>query len=133
MSSTKETNETKLETEKSKVGSTEIHEWHMELRTNNICMEEHNSDVRMKKVEEIETSEAQGRQDRDSANEKRERTNLEREKTNIANEKRERTNVVRELACDEKEWKNKDREMENDKREPTNDENVLGRRKSIQI
>ena len=134
MSSTKVTKETKLEIEKSKVGSTEIHEWNMELRTNNVCMDEHNSDVRMKKVEEIDKDEAQGRQDRARENAERERTNLERENTNEArekaNEERERTNNIREFACDERECSNKDRKMANDKRERTKDESVPGRRKS---
>jgi hypothetical protein len=137
MSSTKVTKETKLEIEKSKVGSTEIHEWNMELRTNNVCMDEHNADVRMKKVGEIEKDEAQGRQDRDRANAERERTILERENTIVAreraNEDREWTNNIRELACDERECSNKDREMANDKRERTKDEIVHGRRKSNKI
>jgi hypothetical protein len=137
MSSTKVTKETKLEIEKSKVGSTEIHEWHMELRTNNVCMDERNADVRMKKVEEIEKDEAQGRQDRERGNAERERTNLERETTNVAreraNEEREMSNNIRELACDERECTYKDRKMPEDKREPIKDENVPGRRRSNRI
>ena len=129
MSSTKENNEASIEKEKSKFGSTEIHEWHMELRTNNICMDEHNVDVKMKKIEAFEKIEAQERQDRDMAYAERERTNLERENTNVvrerANEERERTNNIRELANDEKECTNKDREMANDKNGRTKDENDL--------
>jgi hypothetical protein len=120
MSSKKEIKEPKKKIEQRKVGSTEIYEWNMELRTNNICMDEHNADVRMKKVEDIEKSEAQGRQDRDRENEERERTNRERER---ANGERERTNNIRELANDEKECTNKDREMANDENGRTKDEN----------
>jgi hypothetical protein len=130
MSSTKEIKETNKDIGKSKVGLTEIHEWNMELRNNNFCMDEHNADVRMKKVEEIEKSEAKGREGRDRENAERERTNQERER---ANEKRERTNDIRELANDEKECTNKDKEIANDKREKTKDENFLGRRKSNKI
>ena len=76
-----------------------MHEWNIELRTNNICMDEHNADVRMKKVEEIEKDEAQGRQDRERGNAERERTNLGIENTNVAreraNEEREKKNIVR--------------------------------------
>ena len=48
-----------------KIGFTEIHEWNIELRTNNECMDEHNVDVKKKKIE------VQRRQDRDRANEQR--------------------------------------------------------------
>ena len=124
MSSTKENNEASIEKEKSKFGSTEIREWHMELRTNNICMDEHNVDVKMEKNKAFEKREARGRRDRDRANAEREKTNLERENTNVAreraNEERERTNIVRELANDEKECTNKDTELANDKKKCTN-------------
>ena len=42
--------------EKSKVGPTEmeIQEWNMELRTNDVLMDEHTSDVRMEKIKELE-------------------------------------------------------------------------------
>ena len=137
MSSTKGNNEASIEKEKSKFGSTEIHEWHMELRTNDICMDEHNVEVKMKKIEAFEKREAQERQDGDRANAERERTNLGIENTNVAreraNEERERSNNIRELACDERECTYKDRKMAEDKREPTKDENVPGRRKSNRI
>ena len=47
--------------EKGKVGPTEmeIQEWYMELRTNNVCMDEHTSDVRMEKIKELENCETQ--------------------------------------------------------------------------
>ena len=57
MSSTKGNNEASIEKEKSKFGSTEIHEWHMELHTNNICMDEHNADVRLKKLRRVRLKE----------------------------------------------------------------------------
>ena len=83
------------ENEKSKVGPTEmeIQQWKMELRTNNVLMDEHTSDVRMENIKDLENCETQRRQDgnriseeRDRVNEKRERTNIEREH---ANDKRE--------------------------------------------
>ena len=123
MSSTKENNVPSIEKEKSKFGSTEIREWHMELRTNNICIDEHNVDVKMKKIEAFEKREAQGRQDRDGANAEKEKTNLYRENTNVArervNEEREMTNNIRELANDEKECTIKDREIANYEKECT--------------
>ena len=45
----------------------------MELRLNNICMDEHNADVRKKKIEYLEKDEAQRRQDRDKSIEEREK------------------------------------------------------------
>ena len=93
MSSTRENNEASKEKETSKFGKTEIHEWHMELRTNNICMDEQNVEVKIKNFEAFKKTEAQGRQDRDRAYAERERTNIERENTNAA---RERANAERE-------------------------------------
>ena len=63
MFSTKEKDETNTAVKMNKVGLTEIHEWTMEMRTNNICMDKHNVDVKMKKIEECEKIEAQRRQD----------------------------------------------------------------------
>jgi hypothetical protein len=131
MSSTKEHDKVSIEKEKSKFGSTDVYEWHMELRTNNMCMNEHNVDVKMKKIEAFEKSEAQERQDRDMAYAERERTNLERENTNLvrerANEERERTNNIREMANDEKECTNKDREIANDKHRRRKDDLDTGK------
>ena len=99
----------------------EIQEWNMELRSNNICMDGHNADVRMKKIEDLEKGEDQRRQDRDKSIEERDRNNEEKDKTHIAiekaNEDREWTNSLRELANDEIEVTNKDRERANDERE----------------
>jgi hypothetical protein len=95
----------------------EIQEWNIKLRSNNICMDEHISDVRMKKIEDLEKSEAQKRQDRDKSNEERERKNIEK-----VNEDREWTNNLREVANDQRECKNKDREKANGEREWTNED-----------
>ena len=84
--------------EKSSAGRTEmdIQEWNMELRTNNICMDEHNADVRMKKIEGLEKCEAQRRHDRDKSVEERERNDNEKDRANIA----------RERANEDREWTN---------------------------
>ena len=127
----------RLENEKSKVGPTEmeIHEWHMELRTNNVCMDEHTSEVRMEKIKNLEKCEAQRRQDidrisqeRDRVSEERDRTNTEKQRANAekertitareqVNDERENSNKLRESANVEREEINKDREIANDKRE----------------
>ena len=75
--------------EKSKDGPTEmeIQEWNMELRTNNVLMDEHTSDVRMEKIKDLENCEAKQRQDRNRITEERDRMSEERERTNIAREK----------------------------------------------
>ena len=49
----------------------EIQEWNMELRTNNICMDEQTSDMRMEKIKDLEHCEAQRRQVRDILNQER--------------------------------------------------------------
>ena len=85
-----------LENEKNNVGPTEmeIQEWNMELRTNNVCMDEHTSNVRMEKIKRMENCESQRRQDINRISEERDRMNEKRERTNIArenaNDKRER-------------------------------------------
>ena len=133
MCSTSGNNETNKAVKK--VGITEIHLWNMELRTNNVCMDEHNVDVKKKKIEEFEKIGVQRRQDRVSANEQRERAYQEKEKTNDGreqeNEQGERTNISRELANDERERRNKNREKANDKREITKDHNELVREENV--
>ena len=57
----------------------EIQEWNMELRSNNICMDGHNADVRMKKIEDLEKGEDQRRQDRDKSIEEREKIQKKKE------------------------------------------------------
>ena len=54
------------ENKENTVGLTEkeIQKWNMELRRNNICMDEHNADMRMKKIKESEENEIQRIQDR---------------------------------------------------------------------
>ena len=103
--------------EKSKVGFSEmeIDEWNLQLRMNNISMDEHNVGVRILKIGEFgEQNEARYRHDRERINEERERTNQEKERSNlereIANDDREWTNNLRELVNDERELKNKERE-----------------------
>ena len=114
------------ESEKSKVGLTEmeIQEWNMELRTNNVCLDEHTSDVMMEKIKELEKWDAQKRHDRDRINQERamvsqerHRTNTEKERTYTsreqANEQRENANKLRESANVEREGRNNDRESAN--------------------
>jgi hypothetical protein len=104
-----------------KAGQPEIQAWNMQVKSNNICMDEHNADVRMKKIEDLEKAEALRRHDRDKSIEERERNNKDKDRTHIAiekaNEDREWTNSLRELANDEIEVTNKDRERVNDERE----------------
>ena len=123
--------------EKSKDGPTEmeIQEWNMELRTNNVLMDEHSFDVRMEKIKYWEKCESQRRQDRNRISEERDRMNEKRERTNIArehandkreteytardqeHEERDNANKLRELSIVEREGINKCREVEIDKRE----------------
>ena len=119
---------------KSKVGPTkmEIQEWNMELRTNDILMKEHTSDVRMEKIKDLESCESQRRLDINRISDERDRMNENRERTNIAREhayeKKEREyttkereneekNKLREFSIVEREGINKCRELEIDKRE----------------
>ena len=109
--------------DKCKVGPTEmeIQEWYMELRTNNVCMDEHTSDVRMEKIKDLENCEAKQRQDKNRITEERDRMSEERERTNIAREKanevKEREYRARELANVEREGINNCRELKNDTRD----------------
>jgi hypothetical protein len=88
--------------EKIKDGPTEMEkqEWYMELRTNNVCMDELTSDVRMEKIKDLENAEAERRQDRDRKSEERDRLSEERDRMS---DERERTAIAREKANEEKE------------------------------
>ena len=65
----------------------EVQAWNMELRSNNICMDEHNADVRMKKIEGLEKCEAQRRDEREKSIEERERNDKEKDRSYIARER----------------------------------------------
>ena len=56
-----------------KAGRTEIQAWNMQLMSNNICLDEHNADMRMKKIEDLEKVEALRKHDRDKSIEERDR------------------------------------------------------------
>ena len=75
----------------------EVQDWHMEMRTNNMCMDEHTSDVRMEKIKVLEKCETQRRQERDRMNQERDRLSGERDQTHTekerANEENKRTNT----------------------------------------
>ena len=115
------------EKDKSNIGPTEmeIQEWNMELRTNNILMDEQTSDVRMEKIKILENCESQRRHDsnriskeRDRMNEKREHAIEKREREYTTKEQEnEEKNKLREFSIVEREGINKCRELENDKRE----------------
>ena len=94
----------RTENETSEVGPTEmeIQEWNMELRTNNVCIDEYTSDVRMEKVKDLENVEAQRREDRDTINQERERINEERDRMNG---ERHRTNIEKEQMKIKREFK----------------------------
>ena len=94
---------------------TDIADWNIELRTNNMCMDEQNADERKKRFEGIERVEVQRRQERDKTSDDRERANMEKEKTitdreSISAEK-ERTNVDIEAKHADREWMNDVREI----------------------
>jgi hypothetical protein len=58
----------------------EINEWNMELRRNNICMDEHNVDIRMQKIKESEKIKTQRVKARKKMSEEREQINVEKER-----------------------------------------------------
>ena len=93
--------------ERSCLTKKDIVDWNLELRTNNICMDEHNTDQRKKKFEYLEKCEYQRRQTDRQTSEERERENDEREKQND----------VREMSNHDRELKNRERERVNDERE----------------
>ena len=111
----------KPENERSCLTAKDIVDWNLELRTNIVCMDEHNTDQRKKKFEELEKFEYQRRQAREKTSDDRERANVEKERTNTymaaQNVKREKQNDVREMSNHDRELKNRKRERVNDERE----------------
>jgi dTDP-4-amino-4,6-dideoxygalactose transaminase len=115
------TQKSQLDRNKSGPTEMEFQEWNMELRGNNVCMDEHNCDVRLEKIKDLENCEAQRRQDRETFTQERNRVSEERDRTRErANEEKETTYTAREEENDQRENVNRLRELENVKREGSN-------------